>query len=240
MLAEGEANIVIASTTQRSAYDSSNWHYEIDVRHTRLDIGIDAAVYVQILDTIPRIEAEIYEAVGRTLRGYNFDTDTDQYKFESCVIKIKHNTDSEWRDKAKASLRGEGISNQGRVRSENIAPIVHQGLLFRSRSETRLFDALKKAGIIFAPLPVFVKNSLGRRVEPDFLILHKGIVLVVEVDGVKYHKETPAEAHERLLELNMAGVETYRITDSDCADAGRADSAVSRIIAFAEQKKGLR
>ena len=44
-------------------------------------------------------------------------------------------------------LSGEGITNQGRVRSDNIAARVHDGLLFRSRPEVLFYEALKRKGV---------------------------------------------------------------------------------------------
>lgn len=38
----------------------------------------------------------------------------------------------DWREQAKAYLRGEGVTNQGRVRSDNIAGKLHDGLLLSS------------------------------------------------------------------------------------------------------------
>lgn len=74
-----------------------------------------------------------------------------------------------------AWLRGEGITNQGRVRSDNIAARAFDGLLFRSQPEINLYGALKAAGVSFAPLPVFVRGGHDyRRIEPDFIIVKDG------------------------------------------------------------------
>lgn len=92
--------------------------------------------------------------------------------------------DSTWRDGAKRWLAGAGISNQGRVRSDNIASREADGLLFRSVPEINLYKALKARGVSVAPLPVFVRGGKTyRRIEPDFVILKEGLVMVVEVDG---------------------------------------------------------
>jgi hypothetical protein len=58
-----------------------------------------------------------------------------------------------WRASAKGWLRGEGINNQGRVRSDNIAARERDGLLFRSQPEIYLYLALKAKGVYMAPLP---------------------------------------------------------------------------------------
>jgi len=103
--------------------------------------------------------------------------------------------DDGWQEKARAWLAGSGVTNQGRVRSDNIASRVCDGLLFRSQPEINLYKALKAHGLSFAPLPVFIRGGeTYRRIEPDFVVLHEGVVLVVEVDGDTVHQETPAEA----------------------------------------------
>ena len=99
---------------------------------------------------------------------------------------------SNWREQAVAWLRGEGITNQGRVRSDNIAARKYDGLLFRSRPEINLYCALKAAGVSFAPLPVFVRGGKDyRRIEPDFIVVQGGMVAVIEVDGARFTKNPP-------------------------------------------------
>ena len=77
-----------------------------------------------------------------------------------------------WREDALRFVKGEGVTNQGRVRSDNIASKQFHGLLFRSRPEITLFSALTKAGLAAAPLPVFVRIGKSyNRIEPDFVIV---------------------------------------------------------------------
>jgi hypothetical protein len=99
------------------------------------------------------------------------------------------NTDPKWRDKARTWLAGDGVTNQGRVRSDNIASRECDGLLFRSEPEILLYKALKSLGLSFAPLPVFIRGGQTyRRIEPDFVIVKSGIVMIVEVDGDTVHR----------------------------------------------------
>ena len=70
------------------------------------------------------------------------------------------------------------------MRSDNVAPYEVDGLLFRSQPEINLYRALKDRSISFAPLPVFIRGGdYAAELEPDFVILHRGQVLVVELDG---------------------------------------------------------
>jgi glycosyltransferase involved in cell wall biosynthesis len=59
-------------------------------------------------------------------------------------------TNYDRRLKAKAWLRDESVNNQGRLRSENIAPYTKEGLLFRSKPEINLYYAIKGCGNTFA------------------------------------------------------------------------------------------
>jgi hypothetical protein len=55
------------------------------------------------------------------------------YQGSDVFIVPADDAPSDWRKQALAWLRGEGITNQGRVRSDNIAAREYEGLLFRSR-----------------------------------------------------------------------------------------------------------
>jgi hypothetical protein len=137
-----------------------------------------------------------------------------------------------WRDRAKAWLAGEGTNNQGRVRSDNIASRTCDGLLFRSQPEIYLYKAFKSAGVSFAPLPVFVRGGAEyRRIEPDFVIVHNGLIAVVEVDGDTVHEESPVEAHARTTMLVHEGAHVERVTASECETPEKATACAKRIIA---------
>jgi very-short-patch-repair endonuclease len=109
-------------------------------------------------------------------------------------------------------------------------------LLFRSQAEIHLYRALKAANVSFAPLAVFVRGGQKyRRIEPDFFIIHKGVPLVVEVDGDTVHQETPAEAHARTAMLGHEGVYIERILASECDTPDKAMGAASKILATIEK-----
>jgi hypothetical protein len=104
-----------------------------------------------------------------------------------------------------------GINNQGRGHSQNPAALPYEGLNFRSRSEVCLYRQLKRAGLLIAPLPVFIKEKATRpRVEPDFIVVKSGVMLVVEIDGGS-HTERPVDAQERLAAFEEEGFHVYRV-----------------------------
>ncbi|EGR3967478.1 hypothetical protein DDN11_17870 [Vibrio cholerae] len=146
--------------------------------------------------------------------------------------------DPQWRDKASAWLSGSKITNQGRVRSDNVAPLTADGLLFRSQPEIHFYRALKSEGVSFSPLPVFIRGGQTySRIEPDFVIVHHGITMVVEIDGDTVHQETPAEAQARVRTLQHEGVHVERILASECNEPQKAIDAVKRILAAIDKLK---
>jgi very-short-patch-repair endonuclease len=146
-----------------------------------------------------------------------------------------------WRDDAIRYVKGEGVTNQGRVRSDNIASREHQGLLFRSKAEVTLFTALTRAQLAVAPLPVFVRiGKVYNRLEPDFVVIYKGLTFIIEVDGDTYHRESPAEADKRLVPLTWEGVEVRRIRASELSSDSAANAVVKDLIDFMSKRKAAR
>ena len=138
-----------------------------------------------------------------------------------------------WRVQATRWLAGEGVTNQGRVRSNNIASLECDGLLFRSEAEIHLYRALKRLGVTFAPLPVFVRGGQQyARLEPDFVVVKDGHVMVVEVDGDLYHTESPVEAHQRLQPLDHEGAKIERVSAGDCDTPEKAEKTAARLLAI--------
>ena len=149
--------------------------------------------------------------------------------------------DPQWREKSQAWLSGATVSNQGRVRSDNVAPLAADGLLFRSQQEINLYKALKSHGVSFAPLAVFIRGGNSyRRIEPDFFIVRDGFSMVVEVDGDTVHTETPEEAHARTTMLQHEGVHIERVRASECETIDAARKVAERLIETMVKVKGSR
>ncbi|WP_147444201.1 MULTISPECIES: hypothetical protein [Corallococcus] len=148
----------------------------------------------------------------------------------------------DWRTDAKRWLRGEGINNQGRVRSDNLPSRQEDGLLFRSGVEIHVYRALKAAGVAFAPLPVFLRGGAGayQRIEPDFIVLKDGAMMVVEVDGDTVHVESPAEADRRTRIFKMEGALIERVLASECDTKEKASACVRNLIAGFDKWRGQR
>lgn len=61
-----------------------------------------------------------------------------------------------------------GLNNQARFLFPDSQIYEHHGLIFRSKTEIKVFEAFVKRRILFCPLPVAVMGEVGVYREPDF------------------------------------------------------------------------
>lgn len=249
LLSEGKykaANILAASTFEISDSLSYARRYqdgfdsEYCVHNCNLILNVNSDIYSQVSEELGEIEREIFGAIHKTLRGRDFNTLDHEFYLNEVIISVLNLNNDNWRSEIKKALSLESVSNQGRVRSDNIAPHEHKGLLFRSPPEIQLFDALTRKGMLFAPLPTFIRNDLGNRIEPDFIVFKDGISLLIEVDGRSYHRESPVDAQNRLNAFTAQGVESFRVDAGRLNSASDADSVVKEIEDFIERRRNLR
>lgn len=199
-----------------------------------LALFVPAEVFLE-LPQRDEIEAQIGGALTTAVKALS---DRD---FFVAKILAALEEDPEWRAKVTRHLAGAGITNQGRVRSDNIAARQFEGLLFRSAPEVEFYKALKKAGVAFAPLSVVLKGGVQyRRAEPDFILFKEGQVMIVEIDGDLYHTESPAAGHARLKFLLDEGAKLERITAEECDTPDKAREAVARVLLTMEKHRRAR
>ncbi|MEN6572631.1 MAG: hypothetical protein ABFD24_12405 [Anaerolineaceae bacterium] len=225
---------VLANSTARikqTSYD--NWNG--GTYGYSLFLQIPNWLYNQVISEIESIEKSLSEKANLLSRG------NENEFLERVYVTPQIADDNEWREKAKAWLSGDGISNQGRVHSDNIPSRTMDGLLFRSQPEIFLYIALKSSGVSFAPLAVFIRGGESyKRIEPDFFIVKDGISLVVEVDGDTVHHETPVEAHSRTSMLVYEGVHIERVRASECESQFLANACAKKIMTVIEKLKSTR
>jgi hypothetical protein len=228
VLAESEASIDFA--------ESDSGDFGPSCSYFTLRLTVEPALYGRLSDDREDLCDRLSSLTREVSRSHN------EYSIvRSVVLRPAMRETKGWKVGAKAWLRGEGINNQGRVRSDNIAAKQHDGLLFRSEPEVLLYDALKGKGVYLAPLPVFLRGGTTyQRLEPDFVLLHKGVVMVVEIDGATVHRESAAEAHARTQGLQHAGVHIERVPASACATKSDAEQCAQRLIAALEGYRQLR
>ena len=76
--------------------------------------------------------------------------------------------------------------------------IEHDGLRFRSRSEIKVYEALKKRSVLFFANATAVLGGKDVKREPDFLVCQNGKWGILEVMGEQYHPITTAmRDHDR-------------------------------------------
>lgn len=231
---EGNAAAVAVLACSTPTLEQSDYDTTLDgpLYGYILTLEISEDLYRQLLNS----RNSLAEAIAT-----RFNSLTPQYrdeKISSVAITPALTDDPNWRDKARVWIAGAGVSNQGRARSDNLAPRMADGLLFRSQPEINLYRALKALGISFAPLPVFVRGGeTYRRIEPDFVILKDGILLIVEVDGDTVHRETPAEAHDRTTMLAYEGALVERVNASECDTPEKAKDCARKILGIINKLK---
>lgn len=201
--------------------------------YTHLQLRLPTHIFAQIQHRKTDLEKCICE------KAELIDSDhAQESSIEFVDISPLMVSEPDWREKSKAWLAGKGTTNQGRVRSSNIASRCCDGLLFRSQPEIFLYQAFKSLGVTTAPLPVVIRGGDGyQRIEPDFLILWEGLIFIVEVDGDTIHQETPTEAHARTTILLHEGAMIERVKAEDCATSAKAFVTASRLVEIFGKRK---
>jgi hypothetical protein len=230
---EGKSNEVAILTHSKARITQSSFdNWNGGTYGYQISLQLPTHLFAQVADRLEFFEKSFSSRAENISRLYENEF------IEGFIIVTELPENAEWRAGAKAWLSGEGVNNQGRARSDNVAPKMCDGLLFRSQPEIELYRALKSTGIAFAPLPVFVRGGESyRRIEPDFVIIKDGITLIVEVDGESFHNESPREAHERLTMLVYEGVHVERIDPSECGTPDKARSSVAKILRVIDKLK---
>lgn len=225
-----EIGLILAAQASFESAGYDNWNGGTTL--WRLNLALDIRTYAGFPASDRDGAAERIQKVGA-----EFFTQFQQDRFSEVAIVPRSAPADGSRQAALDYLTGAGITNQGRVRSTAIASRECDGLLFRSEPEIFLYRALKRIGVTFAPLPVFLRGGeTYARLEPDFIIIKDGIVMVVEVDGDSFHHESPADAHKRLLPLDREGAKIERVKASECATQDAANACALRLVDVLAQR----
>lgn len=114
-----------------------------------------------------------------------------------------------WRESAQAALIG-GKPNQGNLVSKG--GVTYNGRSYRSRDEILIARELDRRGILFMPLPSASRGRVLR--EPDFVIVQRGKVGILEVDG-HFHTGRAADDHKRDMLFQDSGVFVWHVNGDD-------------------------
>lgn len=221
-----EAAAMLASADTKFNWVShDNWDDELDIYE--IDIGLPARDFATYAADQLKKLADTMTECAKELRL----TGSDYIGRVNIAPSLTSNPN--WRNDVLRAVRGDRITNQGRVQSKQLPSIHEDGLLFRSPPEVCVYRALKARGVPMAPLAVFLQGGSNYiRIEPDFFLLVSGRAYVIEVDGDSYHRENPAEAQQRTEFLERAGVHVKHVSAKDCDTDEKARSCVSRLLEY--------
>ncbi len=230
---EGNAKIVSVlsfSTISAAQTDFDNWNNGTNIYTVYLEVP--QLIYLEIRSELSDLAQLIKDRLGELMQRY------ERAWVGEVILSPQLIESQDWQENARDWLTGKGVNNQGRVRSDNIASRQCDGLLFRSMPEINIYKALKKRGIAFAPLPVFLKGGEKySRIEPDFIVVKDGVALCLEIDGDTVHKESPAEADARTRILTDEGVVVKHFSASLCDTPDKADILAEEVITIIEKVK---
>jgi hypothetical protein len=224
--------IAILAMSEARGYQSDYDNWNGGTYEWSMTLAVDLGLFSRLSEEERREASEQLRDVAR-----EFFAEFPNDSFGRVHVAPRASRNERWRDDAAEFIAGGGISNQGRVRSDNIASRACDGLLFRSEAEIHLYRAFKAAGVTFAPLPVFLRGGTNySRLEPDFVVLKDGVVMVVEVDGDTYHRELPAEAHARLAPLDHEGAKIERVRAEECSSMEAAKACAERLLKILDKR----
>lgn len=231
---KGEAqavNVLLHARAELNFDRYDNWNGGL--YNVRLVLHLDYKTYGELSGELIQELQALIGALAEPLLDL-----TENDTFVGLSIKPREAMNEGWRDDAKAWVRGDGINNQGRVRSDNGGPLTCDGLLFRSQAEINVYKALKAKAVTFAPLPVFLRGGPSyHRLEPDFIVIKDGYVFQVEIDGDNFHRETPVDAQARTAPMEYEGVKVRRFRASEVDTEDKAKEGVDRLLKWIEKEK---
>jgi hypothetical protein len=235
-MAQGDATTVTALAVSTPRFVETGYEDWNDARYYSfaLYLEVPAESFGQLYQAREGLQQILLQMLKPIIASYKY------YSAEGVYIVPATNAPANWHKEALAWLRGEGVTNQGRVRSDNIAARQYDGLLFRTDEEISLYRAFKALGVTFAPLPVFIQGgNRYKRIEPDFIIVKGGMVALIEVDG-PIHRESPVEAQDRITMLVHEGAHVERVRASECSTVEGAEVCAKRVLASLAKVKASR
>jgi hypothetical protein len=226
LLAEGasqEAAILSMSDQPVVSHEFDRWNGGTFIY--KVVVPVPALLFGKISTQRQELTQKIFQRLEEILQPF------ENHILKQLIISPIPIADKDWRQQLIKEISGGAITNQGRVRSDNIGAIPCDGLLFRSKAEINFYQAIRSTGLSFAPLPVFIKGGKEyRRIEPDFVIIREGMMIIIEVDGDTYHVETPAEAYGRTTMLEHEGARVIRVMASECKTLESAKTVVAKVL----------
>ena len=106
------------------------------------------------------------------------------------------------------------IINNASLADTNI--VVYDGLRFRSKTEIKIYEALKKRRVLFFANSTAVLGQKNTKREPDFLVCQDGRWGILEVMGEPYHPSATAmKDHDRARLFKNYGLHVIEFYDAN-------------------------
>ncbi|MET1171348.1 hypothetical protein [Paenibacillus amylolyticus] len=184
--------VTVLANAESSVYETGYDKWNGGTYTFTLYLIVSIPLYAQIENEIEAIQNSICNKLNKVVGE-------ESHYYNDVRISIRLSEDAKWRENAKSWLGGSYINNQGRVRSDNIASRISDGLLFRSLPEIHFYKALKSLGVSFAPLPVFVKvDKHISELNQIFLSSKMVSCLLLKLMGILFILKHP---QKRMIEL---------------------------------------
>ena len=214
------------TTTARceSFYDFGRDHFP-----WHLTTRLSPEVYGRLDEEQRKDTEKVLHKVANEVFGKDDDcSNVAKFSIMTAIVK-----EPAWKHTGLEFARGRGsVHNQGRVRSDNPAMRMHDGLFFRSAAEVNFYVVCKEAKLVCAPLPVFLRpgGTPPFRIEPDMIILRNNLIIQVEINGRAFHKEDAVEAQERTIAMQREGVQVFYIGAEKCNTIENARAELRRLL----------
>ncbi len=171
-------DIAVLLTNSECEFSESGWSNRSNVLKAKVRFCLPHDIFSQFTE---EIENDLLCAVKKIFpqdAGYDI-TELDK----SLIIMPPPNDES-------------SLENSASLVSTGVHP--HDGLRFRSRTEIKIYEVLKKHNVLFFANATAVLGTKNVKREPDFLVCQDGKWGILEVMGEPYHPSSTAmQDHDR-------------------------------------------
>ena len=122
----------------------------------------------------------------------------------------------------------EGVTNQGYAHSNNRAPIKSCNVYHRTHYEPLFTAACIRREILALPLPLAIYG--WQRIEPDYLVIKDGFMVLVELDGLSHLDELASKEQKRLKPFRDNLVHVMRFPVPPDTDIGWAHGILDQVL----------
>lgn len=182
---------------------SATWNFSLDDAGREWDMHVSVpAQFLQQFESGSPDSELVYDLIKQISRGHTFDRNGFSYSLHTLFNGQLLTLDPDWEEVVRAQIAQAQVTNQGLVtetvfRRTGKEPKMYGELKFGSATEIRIAQELERRKITFFPLAVAVRADTGiahkDHREVDFLIIHEGVVGILEVAGPNHNGRQVAD-----------------------------------------------